>query len=511
MPLPTTLGAKAPGQLIKSEDWNALVAGVNAIEAALDTRISGVEATVAALDTRVGTAETNITGLRTDVDAILATTFRITLSTTKVNFAIGELAEITATVRDARGEIPSDIATAAPWVDFVASWGHLKPAPGFTAKSGVAERSISVQANAQGIAKVRLSSEIVHDMSDDLEFDFSGFLQTQIGPQNRTFSDIVLESNTPSDAQVTQAYQAMTLSYDNPQVGSVRDYADSYYVANGTKLSGKVSPALTNLWRQRWRDHHITVLAFGKTDGDPLTPDAARGANAIQVTFRDWLGPWIIIDYIPNFTVKVPQLVNVFQGAITNDYQQSANRMKDLVQQRVQTFGLLGKTREYEAMRGALDQVNPSQPVPFLGQLKDSMKSAVTLQQSFQMSQISTPGGGSEEVALQAFTGTAVRADSAVSGVNAQVQQVQAQVLQVQNAMQQQFAAVQQNVTALGGRLDATTSAGGQIDQLRSNLNNVSDQVSALRALGDPSTVNNRLNFIDSLDNRLTRIERGIP
>jgi hypothetical protein len=261
-----------------------------------------------------------------------------------------------------------------------------------------------------------------------------------------------------------------------------------------------VSSNVLNKWRQTWRDYHITVLAFGKTDDDPRTADAPRGANAIQITFRDWLGPWILVDYIPNFTNRVPLLLNILQGAITNDYHESATRMKNQLQQRVQTFGLLGKTREYEAARGAIEQVNPTQPVVFLNQLKDSMRAAVSLQQSFQATQVATAGGGTEEVALEAFTSTAVRADSGVAGVNAQVQQVQ-----------QQLATVQQNVNALGGRVDATLTAGGHIDQLRANIKNVGDQVSALRALGDPGFVSDRINMVSSLENRLIRLEQSIP
>ncbi len=505
MPLPSTLGAKAPGQLIKSEDWNALVAGVNAIEAALDTRVATLESTVTNLNTRVTTAETSITGLRTDVDSILAAMFRISLTTTRSTFALGELAEITATVRDARGQIPA----AGTFVDFVATWGTLKPAPGFIAETGVGSRSISVQTNAEGIARARLSSELLHDASDDLELDFNGFLQTRIGAQNLTVAETILSSNTPSDQNVLTAYSTMTANYDNTQVSSVREYADSYYVANGSKLSGKVSSNVLNRWRQTWRDYQITVLAFGKSDDDPTTADAPRGANSIQVTFRDWIGPWIIVDYIPNFKNQIPNLVNVFQGAITADYQDSAIKIKNSLQQRVQSFGLLGKTREYEAARDAIDQVNPTQSVPFLGQLKESMKSAVSMQQSFQSSQVSVLGGGTEEVALQAFATTAVRADADVSGVRAQVQQVAQQLQQFQSSTQQTFSSVQQNVTALGGRLDATVSAGGHIDQLRANLTNVTDQVQALRQLGDPSVVNERINLVSSLENRLTRIERG--
>src|SRR5262245_41997898 len=109
MPLPAALAPKAPGQLIKSEDWNALVAGVNAIEGALDARITTLEGTIAGLNTRLTTAETNITGLRTDVNSILANTYRVTLETSTTNYALGELALLTATVKDAQGNVPAPV------------------------------------------------------------------------------------------------------------------------------------------------------------------------------------------------------------------------------------------------------------------------------------------------------------------------------------------------------------------------------------------------------------------
>ena len=99
MPLPATLAPKAPGQLIRSDDWNALVAGVNAIEATLQTAITSVDGRVDVLETSVSTltdvvtaAQADIAALRTDVDALLANSYRVTLEATKLNYAIGELA-----------------------------------------------------------------------------------------------------------------------------------------------------------------------------------------------------------------------------------------------------------------------------------------------------------------------------------------------------------------------------------------------------------------------------------
>ena len=63
-------------------------------------------------------------------------------------------------------------------------------------------------------------------------------------------------------------------------------------------------------------------------------------------------------------------------------------------------------------------------------------------------------------------------------------------------------------MSAIGGRVDATLAEGGQLQQIRANLNSVSDQVQALRSLGDPTQVTERINLITSLDNRLQRLEQ---
>jgi hypothetical protein len=518
MPLPASLSPKAPGQLIKAEDWNALVSGVNAMESSLlaevgvlDARLDVVDASLTVIESEVEAAQTDIAALRLDVNTLLANTYRITMETSKVNYALGELAEMSATVRDLQNNIPAPVNGERPWVDFVSTWGQLRALPGFVSRAGVGERSISVQTNAQGVARVRLAADIVEDMTEDTELEFNAFLGTVVdGTSNTlTFGEIVLNANTPSDQPVRQAYNVVRNSYDNPQAGGVRNYIDSYYHANSSKLSGKVVSNFTNQRRERWRDHHITVLAFGKADSDPRTPDAARGANSIQLNFRDWIGPWILVDYLPGFTQDIPNLINVLTPAISLDFTQSANQITNVVQNRVQNLGLLGKTRQYEAFRGAFDALNTSQPVAFMPQLRESMKAAVSLQQNFQQSQVATPGGGGEEIALQAFSNTAVRANSEVSGIGSQVQQVVQQVAQVQTTFQQQVQTLQQSVTAIGGRMDATLAEGGQLQQIRSTLNVVNDQVQALRSLGDPSTVTERINFIASLDNRLARLERG--
>jgi ppGpp synthetase/RelA/SpoT-type nucleotidyltranferase len=136
------------------------------------------------------------------------------------------------------------------------------------------------------------------------------------------------------------------------------------------------------------------------------------------------------------------------------------------------------------------------------------MKSTFALQQAFQQTQVATPGGGDAETALQAFSQTAVHAASQVSTVDTAVQQARQEIAQAQTAFQQQVQTLSRSVSAIGGRIDATLAEGGQLQQIRANLNSVSDQVQALRSLGDPTQVTERINLITSLDNRLQRLEQ---
>jgi hypothetical protein len=191
------------------------------------------------------------------------------------------------------------------------------------------------------------------------------------------------------------------------------------------------------------------------------------------------------------------------------DYFQAVNLVKEIVKDRVKDKGLIGKVREYEAMQDAIINLNPTTQPQYLPLFKESMTSALILQQNFQQAEVMTAGGKETEVAFKAFANTAVRADSQVADVGKQVANVKQQVDSVQASLDNQVAAIQKNVSAIGGRVDATVASGGQLDQIKNNLNLVTDQVQALRMLGDPSSVTERLNLVLSLDNRLQRIEQG--
>ena len=35
------------------------------------------------------------------------------------------------------------------------------------------------------------------------------------------------------------------------------------------------------------------MVAIAREDGDPTTPDTKSAASAIQISFKDWVGPWV--------------------------------------------------------------------------------------------------------------------------------------------------------------------------------------------------------------------------
>src|SRR3712207_746801 len=108
MPLPNEL-RKTAGDLIRSQDWNGLIDGVNGIEttlaaglealrAALEARVAGLETGLAALNGEVTTLRNEFDAFRAEVEPLVNQFYRVTLETSKTNYAIGELAELTARV-----------------------------------------------------------------------------------------------------------------------------------------------------------------------------------------------------------------------------------------------------------------------------------------------------------------------------------------------------------------------------------------------------------------------------
>lgn len=489
------IGGKVAGELIRSEDWNALVTAIEELETVLSARIDGVEAQVSALDNRIAETEADLAELATRVEPLFDR-YRVNLRTARVSYVLGEAAEITVELRDLVNEKIPFTPANRPWIDLVTPWGKLAAAPGVESLGGAGSRAISVRANTDGIARAILRAEVV-DADEDAEAEVSASLGTMVG--GKTIAQNLITASTPAEAKSTGTFQVLTEHYDNPSAKRVKGFVDSYYASNATKVTGKIVPPFT----QRWYDHRATVVAVAKNDSDPLTPDSGRGVSSIQVTFRDWIGPWLILDYVnPLETIKlVPQITAQFTPKVTGDPVQSILLLKDGVKDVVREEGLVGKLRDYMVVGEALDQLSVPQHGDIVPQVAGAVKHAVMLQQMLETAEVAT-AGVAEKAALDAFAETSVKADSSVADVLGQVQTLQATVGKVDA----EFSSMQEKVGSLDGKV--TTTLGTTIQQLDSELKTVSGKVEVLKEL-DPTSVRSKLVEIDGLNNRLAALEKG--
>jgi hypothetical protein len=426
--LADTLGGKIAGELIRATDWNALIDAIEAIEVRLDdritelstsvdTRFEAVNTSLTELQETVESLDERVTGLRTDLDELRGRLRRVTMEAARSSFAIGELAQITARISDLDGTaLPLPDPATRPWIDFVTVWGQMKPAPGFVSRGGAGDRTISVQVNAEGIARVLLRAEHADGISDEAEAEVSATLTTAVAQSS--VLDIILQSNTPMEAQERGAFRIMSAEYARNDALSVRNYVDTYYVRN---------PGLVNNnlffpeFHHRWRDYRATVMAFAKSDSDPLTPDSSLGSCSIQINFRDWIGPWINLDFFADVPILVDNYRDRFGGLIRNDYRDTLIRFEEDIEVLVGNVGLVGKQKQYRAINEAIGRVQVSNPPTFLPDLTLTLQSGIALQQAAEYGQTAAIGMSQQPIVFQAFAETGAKADTRAAEVAEEV------------------------------------------------------------------------------------------
>lgn len=532
-----TLGNKAAGQLIRSSDWNALVAAVDGLQA----QVASVEST---LTTQLGNVQTEVSDLRAEftelqaqVTAVLGQYFRVTMQTSQLTYAIGDLAEITAQITDLFGRpfLPAR-GQELPWIDFVTLWGQLKPASGFTSRGGAGDRTIAVQVNAEGVARVLLRADHAEQFSDDEEKEVAGTLETVIPGVDFTFKEAILTARTPVEAKEKGFLRSMTLEYDRRDAKTLRRYTDVYYKKNPTIL-GK--PGNTGIFHT-WRDYRSTVLAFASADGDPRSPDQSRGVSSLQVTFRDWIGPWLNLEYLVEIGDLSKSVSEKLKGSIRGTHAESVGRIREFLNDFTVEAGVLGKVRNYGVIDEAFTLVDLTNPPEYYDALANNMRSAVKLQQS--LVDTDTP------VAVDAFSNVAVRierrtddvdtkvrltderftvaVDAALARFGQQVNEAETrfdgkvaerlggfteQVNALQRSLQEQGNTLRGEFTnragqlenafsSLNGRFTAALAEGGSVQQLGNRLNTLEGRVGALNVVKlDADRVNDAVSRVDTL------------
>lgn len=532
-----TLGNKMAGQLIRSDDWNALVAAVDGLQAQVTTLQSTLTAQIATVQGEVSQLQRDFKTFQEQTTTLFGQYFRVTMQTKQLNFAIGELAEITAQITDLFGR-PIVLRTGQerPWIDFVTLWGQLKPAPGFTSRDGAGDRTIAVQVNADGVAQVLLRADHADRFSDDEEREVAGTLETIIPGANFTFKEAILNSRTPVEAKEKGFLRSMTVEYDRRDAKTLRNYTDTYYQKNPTILGKRNTIGIFHTWR----DYRSTVLAFVTADGDPRSPDQSRGVSSIQVTFRDWIGPWLNLEYLIETKELSAKVSEQLRGTIRGTHAESVGRVRKILDEFTLDVGILGKVRNYGVVDEAFTLVNLPNPPEYFDALSQNMRSAVKFQQSLVDTDI--------PVAVDAFTNVAVRIERRTDDVDGKVRQtderfngvVEAalerfnkqvgeaesrfdgrvterlggfteQVNALQRSLQEQGNNLRTEFTgraaqletafgSLNGRFTAALAEGGSVQQLNNRLATLENRVGAINVLKlDADRVNDAVSRVDTL------------
>jgi hypothetical protein len=468
------LGDKEPGYLIRSQDWNALVTSVVTIRdavAVLQTSIEGISESVAALstsvgdlDARVSAAEVDLVNLHTNVDPFFRDYYRITLATARTSYALGEQAEITATVTDLAGRPLDFTQRERPWIDLVASWGRLSAVPGFETQSGAGDNSLAVRVDGNGVARVRVLSEHSDGFGNDQEDQVATAMQLSLPNSVQQVSQAFLAAATPADINATSAYKVISSEYERTG-SSMRNYLDAYYTVSTPQRALSVLPFPGSTWR----DYRATVLAFVRNDSDPTTPDQARAISSIQVTFRDWIYHWVF-DYLDDIEPLVTDFRFTLGANVSSDYVASLNRMQANIAESTANAGLVQRQRTFRAWEAAADSFEMSVPPPFIGDLRDNLRGGLQLQQVVDVAEAAT--GAPAQRAFDAYASTSAK----VAGVDSAVGSVRGDV----DVLNSSVSEVQTSVSGLQLQVDNTASASTTIT---ATLDQISQKVQGIDLL----------------------------
>jgi hypothetical protein len=462
--LAASLGGKAPGHLIKSDDWNALISVLvdygNAL-AGLPERVADLEADLAALATRVDALEDlaeRVTTLEEET-APLRQNYLLKVSTSAENYLVGQVAELVFKVTALDG---APLPGPMPWLDLVTTWGRLRAAPGFLVRDNAEENALSVQFNNAGEVRVQLRSQFTKGFTATEEASFANALQLQAQGAGKTVMKILAESASPQDPETKMAFKALHTSYDSNK--TIQGYADKYL---GQYTGGKfVTPGFIKLGD--WEYYRATVMAFAKPDANPLSPDPTRGLATVQVNFREWISHWSD-DYLDSLEPVLPEwsgFLNLNLGKA-----ELIPLWVNELDKKAKVQGTLGHYRNLKAMEKAAGAVNPGADTVLLAG-KSMMLGAVQMQMAT---------GGAGTLAAASF------------GQQAQVTQQVSQQAKAAAATAADAAGAKQAIGVLETRIKAAEQTGKQIS---ASLKNIGDGVNKIN-VAEVADLGGRLNKIN--------------
>lgn len=484
-----SLAPKAPGHLIRAQDWNALIGALGEVGAELTAQaqsVAALETSTQSLGTRLTLVEQSTQTLLGELGGLsqrvqpLLDNYRITLACDRQSYVSGELCEIRVTLTDLVGR---PLPAPFPWVDLVAAWGRLRAKPGVITRAGAGDNALSVQVDAAGLATVELRAEHAEGFSETEESDVRAVLATSVPQANMTIAQAFLGTPSPVDAVARSAYKLVSQVYDAPAPTAFRAYADTYHLRTPEYT---LRPVGGNVLA-RWAESRATVIALAKPDADPTTPDGARAAASLQVTFRDWLGPWLV-DYIDDIGSLQAQLVLEYTGLF-----QQAN-VADLIASRVNgalgTRGLIGRKKYLGAASKAMDLINPGSD-PGKQATHSHVGQGIAAQRS-------------SEIYAGSAAGTGAPLLTAQLGLGKTTEQVAAEVKEVSAGLER-ARGLEVSVGVLEGRLQSAEQAGLMI---QSSLTLINDNVRAINPL-DADSLKSSVNKISADIAQLSTFFRG--
>lgn len=409
-------GGKVNGELIRAADWNGLIDGIETQLAALQARITdevgGLAARVDAAEAAVGDLGARMAPLEALGTVITTRQRRLELTSTRAAFAVGERAEIVARVTDFHGR-PLDLADAGtrPWVDFVCVWGSLKAAPGFTSRAGTGGRSVAVQVNEAGEARVLLREEVGEAFAEEHELEVAAVLQTTVA--GLSVAQTFLAATTPGASDITPAFTAITAAYERADTAVMRNYIDAVYLERPARAFTPITPAFV----LNWRDEFATVMAFVKPDDSPSSADAAMAAGTIRVTFRDWVYPWLMTHYLPTPPAILERYRGEFTPLILRGFEPAVSGIFETIQERTRDRGILGTQREMIAAREAIRSLPLAAPPAYLDSVVGAVTGGLTVQQGLLYSQAMAPSMAENTAPARAIATGAARGEAAAGAV----------------------------------------------------------------------------------------------
>jgi hypothetical protein len=499
------LGGRTPGELVRSADWNALVAEVDRIDALVSESFS-------TLGARIGEVEDQLAAVREDhivmqaaVNGLAARHLDLRLATARATYAIGERAEVTAQVATLGG---APVPDPRPFVDFVTVWGRLQPAAGSAGVVGADGRSLSVQVDASGVARAQLVADATEDLPLDIQIGFEAAIQTQVATSQRTFAQTVLNASTPAEAVDLGAFALMTNAYERASEPHVRSYLDAYHVRTPVRTTVTTLPVITT----QWRDYRATVLAVVKPDTNPTTPDAALGTASLQVTFRDWLGPWIVLDYLDVF--QSPDIVvirdDLFDSLATT-LPDSLAAVTDKIATLVEDRGALGRARTLQLVDLALGDLDAAGVTPaFADVLANTVQQAVRVQQTLEPAQAAIATQVGRQPGVEAFAQAAAASTAGLGTLTTSVDTVQRELDRLDLADKQaseELEQIQRTVSNLDGKV--TVAVDRDFNRLDNKVADLASQVDEVERLY-PEPVKETLIEFHSKLLKVDQLERAV-